>query len=204
MAFRASARSGTPADLLVVGLGNPGAEYVGTRHNMGVEVIEELAKRHAMKFSRSTRERAMVAEGRIGEARVVLAFPQTFMNLSGESVRPLVARFGITDPSRIVVVHDELDLPVGRLKLKLGGGLAGNNGLKSIKAHLDSPDFVRLRLGIGRPPGTQAGADYVLRKPAKTERVELDVTVQLGADAVESILAVGLERAMNVANTDPS
>ncbi len=204
MAFRASARSGTPADLLVVGLGNPGAEYVGTRHNMGVEVIEELAKRHAMKFSRSTRERAMVAEGRIGEARVVLAFPQTFMNLSGESVRPLVARFGITDPSRIVVVHDELDLPVGRLKLKLGGGLAGNNGLKSIKAHLDSPDFVRLRVGIGRPPGTQAGADYVLRKPAKTERVELDVTVQLGADAVESILAVGLERAMNVVNTDPS
>ncbi len=203
MAFRASARSGTPADLLVVGLGNPGAEYVGTRHNMGVEVIEALARRHAMKFSRSSRERALVADGRIGDARVVLAYPQTFMNLSGESVRPLVARYGITDPSRVVVVHDELDLPVGRLKLKLGGGLAGNNGLKSIKAHLDSPDFVRIRVGIGRPPGTQSGADFVLRKPGKAERVELDVTVQLAADAVESILSNGLERAMNVVNSDP-
>lgn len=204
MAFRASARSGTPADLLVVGLGNPGAEYVGTRHNMGVEVIEALARRHAMKFSRSSRERALVADGRIGDARVVLAYPQTFMNLSGESVRPLVARYGITDPSRVVVVHDELDLPVGRLKLKLGGGLAGNNGLKSIKAHLDSPDFVRIRVGIGRPPGTQSGADFVLRKPGKAERVELDVTVQLAADAVESILSNGLERAMNVVNSDPT
>lgn len=204
MAFRASARSGTPADLLVVGLGNPGAEYVGTRHNMGVEVIEALARRHAMKFSRSSRERALVADGRIGDARVVLAYPQTFMNLSGESVRPLVARYGITDPSRVVVVHDELDLPVGRLKLKLGGGLAGNNGLKSIKAHLDSPDFVRIRVGIGRPPGTQSGADFVLRKPGKAERVELDVTVQLAADAVESILSNGLQRAMNVVNSVPT
>lgn len=171
---------------------------------MGVEVIEELAKRHGMKFSRSSRERALVAEGRIGEARVVLAFPQTFMNLSGESVRPLVARHGITDPAQVVVVHDELDLPVGRLKLKRGGGLAGNNGLKSIQAHLDSPDFIRVRVGIGRPPGTQSGADYVLRKPGKAERVELDVTVQLAADAVESILSNGLERAMNVVNADPS
>ena len=204
MAFRASARSGTPADLLVVGLGNPGAEYVGTRHNMGVEVIEALARRHAMKFSRSSRERALVADGRIGDARVVLAYPQTFMNLSGESVRPLVARYGITDPSRVVVVHDELDLPVGRLKLKLGGGLAGNNGLKSIKAHLDSSDFVRIRVGIGRPPGTQSGADFVLRKPGKAERVELDVTVQLAADAVESILSNGLQRAMNVVNSVPT
>jgi peptidyl-tRNA hydrolase, PTH1 family len=207
MAFRASARSGTPADLLVVGLGNPGAEYVGTRHNVGVEVIEHLALRHGMKFSRSSKERALVAEGRIGEHRVVVAFPQTYMNLSGESVRPLVTRHGITDPAQLVVVHDELDLPVGRLKLKLGGGLAGNNGLKSIKAHLDSAEFVRVRVGIGRPPGSQAGADYVLRKPGKAERVELDVSVQLAADAVEQILAVGLERAMNVANTlnaDPS
>jgi peptidyl-tRNA hydrolase, PTH1 family len=201
MAFRASARSGTPADLLVVGLGNPGAEYVGTRHNIGVEVIDLLAARHGMKFSRSAKERASVAEGRIGDQRVVLAFPQTYMNLSGESVRPLVARHGIVDPAQLVVVHDELDLPVGRLKLKLGGGLAGNNGLKSIKAHLDSAEFVRIRVGIGRPPGSQAGADYVLRKPGKAERVELDVSVQLAADAVEQILAVGLERAMNILNT---
>lgn len=191
-----AARRGTPADLLVVGLGNPGAEYVGTRHNVGAEVVELLADRHGGRL-RAGKERALSDEVRIGGHRVALAFPQTYMNLSGESVRLLVKRHGIDDPARLVVVHDELDLPVGRLKVKLGGGLAGNNGLKSIKAHLGTDGFARVRIGVGKPPGRQSGADHVLRRPGKAERAELDVVVQEAADAVEAILADGLEAAMN-------
>ncbi len=203
MAFRASTRSGTPARALIVGLGNPGAEYAGTRHNVGVEVIEALARRHGGSLKMSTRERAMVAECRIGTGRVALAFPQTYMNLSGESVHLLVARHGIVDVASLIVVHDELDLPRGRVKLKVGGGVAGHNGLKSIQAHVGSPDFIRVRLGIGRPPSSQAGADFVLRRPGKAERIELDVAVQIATDAVESILDFGIDRAMNDVNTRP-
>jgi peptidyl-tRNA hydrolase, PTH1 family len=203
VAFRASTRSGTPADALVVGLGNPGAEYVGTRHNIGVEVVEALARRANCTLKMSTKERALVAEARFGPTRVVLAFPQTFMNLSGESVTKLVARHGITDVARLIVVHDELDLPPARVKIKLGGGIAGHNGLRSIQAHVGSPDFVRVRIGIGRPPGTQSGADYVLRRVGKAERTELDVAVQIAADAVEAIVGQGVDRAMNDVNTRP-
>ncbi len=185
--FGSGARRGTPADLLVVGLGNPGAEYVGTRHNIGVDVVELLASRHGGRL-KASKERALVAEVRVGEHRVALAFPQTYMNESGASVAPLVRRHGVTDVSRVVVVHDELDLPVGRLKVKAGGGLAGHNGLKSIKAHLHSDAFVRVRIGVGKPPGRQAGADYVLRRPGKAERAELDVVVGEAADAVEAML----------------
>lgn len=192
----AEARRGTPADLLVVALGNPGAEYAGTRHNVGVEVIELLAARHGGKLKRA-KERALAGEVRIGDKRVALAFPQTYMNLSGESVAPLVRRHGITDPNRLVIVHDEIDLPVGRIKIKVGGGLAGHNGLKSIKAHLHTDDFVRIRIGVGRPPGQKMGADHVLKRPGKADRAELDVVVQEAADAVEMILTDGVEAAMN-------
>ncbi len=192
----AEARRGTPADLLVVALGNPGAEYAGTRHNVGVEVIELLASRHGGKLKR-VKERALADEVRIGDKRVALAFPQTYMNLSGESVAPLVRRHGITDPHRLVIVQDEIDLPVGRIKIKLGGGLAGHKGLKSIKAHLHTADFVRIRIGVGRPPGLKMGADHVLKKPGKADRAELDVVVQEAADAVELILTDGVEAAMN-------
>jgi peptidyl-tRNA hydrolase, PTH1 family len=149
------------------------------------------------------KERAISGETRIGGILVALAFPQTFMNLSGESVRMLVKRHGIASPAQIIVVHDELDLPSARLKLKLGGGVAGHNGLKSIQVHVNSPDFCRVRLGIGRPPGTQQTADYVLKRPGKAERVELDIAVQLAADAVELIVDKGLDLAMNVVNTKP-
>jgi peptidyl-tRNA hydrolase, PTH1 family len=195
-------RRGTPADLLAVGLGNPGTDYAGTRHNVGAEVVQVLAQRHGGTL-RKAKERAVADEVRLGDRRLALAIPQTYMNLSGEAVAPLARRYGISDPHRLVIVHDELDLPVGRLKVKVGGGLAGNNGLKSIKAHLHTDDFVRIRIGIGKPPGRQQGADHVLRKPTKAERELLDVAVVDAADAVELLLAEGVAVAMNRYNTRP-
>jgi len=179
----------------VVGLGNPGAQYAHTRHNAGADVVEILAVRHGGRLKLG-KERALVAELRIGDRLVVVAFPQTYMNESGASVGPLVRRFGIEDPHHLIVVHDELDLPVGRLKVKLGGGLAGHNGLKSIKAHLHTDDFVRVRVGVGKPPGRQEGADHVLRRPGKAEQAELAVVLEEAADAVESVLAVGIDDTM--------
>lgn len=192
----AAQRRGTPADLLVVGLGNPGASYVGTRHNLGFEVVELLVSRHGGRL-RPGKERALVDEVRVGERRLGLAEPVTFMNLSGEAVAPLVRRFGITDTHRLVIVHDELDLPVGALKVKVGGGLAGHNGLKSIRAHLHTDDFVRIRIGVGKPRSSAAGIDHVLSRVSKRERDELDVVVAEAADAVECILVDGPEAAMN-------
>ena len=199
---RSPERRGTPADLLVVGLGNPGAEYEGTRHNVGVEVVQLLAGRHGATLRR-TKERALAAEVLVDARRLALAVPLTYMNLSGEAVAPLVRRHGILDPHRLVIVHDELDLPVGRLKLKVGGGLAGNNGLRSVKAHLHTDDFARVRVGIGKPPGRAEGVDHVLKRPSKRDRVELDVVVAEAADAVELILSEGLAVAMNRYNTRP-
>ena len=134
---------------------------------------------------------------RVGAHRLALAFPQTFYNESGQAVGALVRRHGIEDLHRLVVVHDELDLPPGRIQVKVGGGLAGNKGLKSIKAHLHSDEFIRVRIGVGKPSGPQQGADHVLRRPGKAERVELDIVIQEAADAVELILADGAEAAMN-------
>ena len=188
-------RTGTPADLLVVGLGNPGAEFAGTRHNVGAEVIDLLAKRHGGQLKKA-KERALVAEVLIGPNRVTLAFPITYMNESGQAVGPLVRRHGIDDLHRLVIVHDELDLPVG-------GGLAGNNGLRSIKAHLKTDEFVRVRIGIGKPPSADQGADHVLRRPSKAEREELAVMCERAADAVEAILADGADAAMARFNGQP-
>lgn len=196
----AAERRGTPADLLVVGLGNPGADYQHTRHNVGADVVALLADRHGGSLKRS-KERALVGEVRIGAERVALAFPQTYMNLSGESVALLVKRHGITDAERVVVVHDELDLPLGRVKVKRGGGLAGHNGLRSIKAHLHTDEFLRVRIGVGKPPSKAQGVDHVLRRPSRSDRVELDIAVQDAADAVEAILADGVDAAMNRYNT---
>ncbi len=142
-----------------------------------------------------------MAEIRIGDARVALAFPQTYMNDSGRSVQLLTKRHGVDDPARLVVVHDELDLPTGRVKLKQGGGLAGHNGLKSIEAHLGTRDFRRIRIGVGKPPGQMAGADYVLRRPSKTDQTELDIAIETAADAVESIVSDSFDATMNRVNT---
>ncbi len=192
-------RSGTPADLLVVGLGNPGETYAGSRHNVGLEVVTELARRRHCPLKRS-RYDALVAETTLSSKRLALAFPTTFYNDSGRAVRSLVRRFGVEDPEMLLVVHDELDLPPGRIRLKRGGGLAGNNGLKSIQAHLHHADFLRVRIGIGKPPGQ--GVDWVLGRPSKADRVELDVAVQRAADAVERILESDIEAAMQVFNRD--
>lgn len=144
-------------------------------------------------------------EVRVDGRRLGLAFPQTYMNESGVAVAPLVRRFGLADDlARLVVVHDELDLPVGRIRVKVGGGLAGHNGLKSIKAHLHSDAFCRVRIGIGKPPGRQQGVDHVLRPPGKAERAELAVAIEEAADAVEAILAEGPAAAMNRFNPSTS
>lgn len=192
-------RRGTPADLLVVGLGNPGAEFEATRHNVGADLVSVLAHRHGEKLQRG-KERALVAEVRVGDKRVAVAFPQTFMNNSGEAVRMLTRRYGIEDAADLVIAHDELDLDVGRLKLKAGGGLAGHNGLRSITQHLGTTDYVRLRIGIGRPPTSQAGRDFVLRKPSKADRAALDVAIERAADAIELMVEEGLDATMNEIN----
>lgn len=185
-----------PADLLVVGLGNPGSDYAGTRHNVGAETVALLAGRHGGSLERAKKHRALLAEVRIGDVPVALAFPQTFYNEAGLAAASLCRWFGIDDLERVVVVHDELDLPAGRVKVKVGGGLAGNNGLKSVKAHLHGDGFVRVRIGVGKPPGRMAGADHVLRRPGKAERTELDVAVEEAADAVELIATAGPAKAM--------
>jgi peptidyl-tRNA hydrolase, PTH1 family len=188
-------RRGTPADLLVVGLGNPGDEFRGSRHNLGAEVVDLLATRHSGRL-RKRKERALVDEVTIDGRRVALAIPLTYVNDSGNAVGALVRRFGV-DPEHLVVVHDELDLPVAELKVKSGGGLAGHNGLRSIVAHLHTQDFQRVRIGVGKPVSKERGADHVLNRFSKRERAEVDVTVEQAADAVETIVRDGVDAAMN-------
>ncbi len=233
-------RTGTPVDFLVVGLGNPGAEFEGTRHNAGAEVAALLVERHGGRLKSEKGLRSLASEIRIGGKRVLTAVPLTFMNESGLAVAPLVRRSGIdevtSDPaddhddepdraggpdqgneegqvaktakpakeptspgtaSRLIVVHDELDLPSGRLKVKSGGGTAGNNGLKSINSHLHTNEYLRVRVGIGKPPGRQPGADYVLRRPGAAERATLAQAFEEAADAVETIVTQGVDAAMS-------
>lgn len=197
---RGNERVATPADLLVVGLGNPGDEYIGTRHNVGFEVVDLLADRHSGSFHK-TREAALTTEVHIAGQRVALAKPLTFMNRSGESVKPLIARYAVEDLSRVVIVHDELDLPIPRLKVKEGGGLAGHNGLSSIRDCVKSTDFLRVRIGVGKPTSAAQGASHVLKRPGKAERAQLDDVVEAAADAVEAIIADGVDTAMNRFNS---
>jgi PTH1 family peptidyl-tRNA hydrolase len=189
-------RTGTPADTLVVGLGNPGDEYAKTRHNVGAEVVELLARRHGARLRKAKKEHAFVDEVRIGSARVALAVPLTYMNDSGQAVQALARRFGV-EPEQIVIVHDELDLPVAVLRVKDGGGLAGHNGLKSVKQHLHDDRFARVRIGVGKPQSREHGADHVLNRFSKRERTEIDVTIEQAADAVEAIISDGIDQAMN-------
>ena len=182
----------------MIGLGNPGLQYARTRHNVGADCVALLADRNGERLAHSRKEHAEVAELRPAPTmrRLVVAFPTTYYNEAGRAARALVLRHGIDDPRKVVVVHDELDLPVGRLKVKAGGGLAGNKGLRSIKANLQTDEFLRIRIGVDKPPSSQRGADHVLRKPGTREREELDVCIAGAADAVEVILADGIERAM--------
>jgi PTH1 family peptidyl-tRNA hydrolase len=188
-------RKGTAADLLVVGLGNPGDEYAHTRHNVGADTVEILAKRHGASL-RKGKERARADQVRIGDKLVALAVPLTFMNDSGAAVVALARRYGV-EPQQVVVVHDELDLPVAALKVKVGGGIAGHNGLRSVKSHLHSDEFLRVRIGVGKPVSKEHGADHVLKRFSKRERTEIDVTLEQAADAVETIVHDGVDAAMN-------
>jgi PTH1 family peptidyl-tRNA hydrolase len=190
-----------PADLLVVGLGNPGDEYARTRHNAGADVVEILAKRHGGRL-RKSKDRALVDDVRVDGKQMVLAVPMTYMNDSGIAVAPLARRWDV-GPERIVIVHDELDLPPAVLRVKVGGGLAGHNGLRSIKQHLHSDEFLRVRIGVGKPPSKERGADHVLSRASKRERDELAVTLEEAADAVEMILNDGVDAAMNRYNSRP-
>ncbi len=181
--------------ILVVGLGNPGARYEATRHNAGFMVADVLAGRIGGRF-KSHRANADVLEGRLAGCQLVVGKPRSFMNDSGGPVVNL-ARFYKIAPENVVVVHDELDIPFGTLKLKRGGGDGGHNGLKSITSALGSKEYVRVRVGIGRPPGRQDVIDYVLRDFGATERKSLPLELELAADAVELILTDGLEAAQN-------
>jgi PTH1 family peptidyl-tRNA hydrolase len=163
-------------------------------------VVELLARRHGARLRKSRRERALVDEVRVDGKRLALAVPLTYMNDSGESVGPLARRLEVA-PEQIVVVHDELDLPPAVLRLKAGGGLAGHNGLRSIKQHLHSGAFLRVRIGVGKPPSKERGADHVLSRVSKREREQMAVTIELAADAVEAILAEGIDSAMNRYNS---
>lgn len=190
-----------PRDLLVVGLGNPGERYEGTRHNVGADAVEVLARRHGTRLKADRKVSARIGDTRIGGRRVVLAVPTTWMNESGQAVGALVRRMGLEDLGELVVVHDELDLDPGRLKLKVGGGTAGHNGLRSLQAHLHDAGFVRVRIGVGKPPGgPERGADWVLSKVRGKAREELAVTVEEAADAVEAVAASGVDAAMQHVN----
>ena len=187
---------------LIVGLGNPGDEHRSTRHNVGWNVADELAERAATTFSEK-KFKARVARGRIASTDCVVIKPQTYMNLSGESVGPAAGFYKLTT-SDIVVIHDDLDLDVGRLKLKQGGGHGGHNGLRSLVEHLPDANFLRVRIGIGRPPPQWDSADYVLSRFTKVERPVIESAVKEAADAVEAIIRDGIQRAMNVYNSSPS
>lgn len=183
----------------MVGLGNPGSEYVGTRHNVGFDVVDVLAQRSGSGFRRHRRAAAGVAEVRLADAVAVLAKPTTFMNNSGAAVAGLCAYYRVpTD--QVIAVHDDLDLPLGGLRLKRGGGDGGHNGLKSIRASLNTGDFLRVRVGIGRPPGRMDPAAYVLRRFASADRAEVDLMVAEAADASVDLINHGLAAAQNTYN----
>ncbi|WP_134322852.1 aminoacyl-tRNA hydrolase [Cumulibacter soli] len=183
---------------LVVGLGNPGPQYAATRHNVGWLAVDALAHRSGASFKRH-RTGAEIAETHLGAPpapRAVLAKPLSFMNLSGGPTSGLAKYFNV-EPTHIIVIHDELDLPLGTIRLKRGGGDNGHNGLKSITKSLSTKDYLRVRIGIGRPPGRQDPADYVLKPFAAAERTEAQIVIDEAADAVELLVRDGLESAQN-------
>ncbi len=183
-------------DWLIVGLGNPGPKYERTRHNVGFAVVDELLTRVGSPSLKS-KHNALFAETRLCGQQVTLAKPMTFMNESGRAVGALVRWYKLT-PDQVIVVQDELDLPPGALKVKDGGGLAGHNGLRSIASHLGTPDFPRVRIGVGKPPGgKERGASHVLAAFSKAEQTDVDIAVATAADACECIVSSGVDRAMS-------
>ncbi len=183
-----SQRSKTPnnSTRLVVGLRNPGPDYHQTRHNVGYEVVTEVVRRHGDNWGKApSRVRAQVVTAGSGDSKVMYLAPTTFMNESGVAVRAALAYYQL-DLDKLLVVHDDIDLAFGRLRLRTGGGSGGHNGIRSIERSLGSNEFDRLKIGVGRPPGSMDPADYVLRPFAKSERPEVDLMVSDAADAVEA------------------
>jgi PTH1 family peptidyl-tRNA hydrolase len=186
--------------LLVVGLGNPGEQYAHTRHNAGQDAVELLADRLGVSLKRAMGV-AYWGQTRVGDKLLALGLPGTYMNLSGEGVAPLVRRYGIEDLTKLVIIHDEVDLPLGRIQVKVGGGLAGHNGLKSIKHHLKDDGFTRIRIGVDKPVTQQPVSDWVLKRPGAADLPEFEKAISNAADAVETILREGTTVAMNRHNS---
>jgi PTH1 family peptidyl-tRNA hydrolase len=191
------------APYLIVGLGNPGSRYAATRHNAGFMVVDELARRYGLRFS-TRQSDAEVAKGEIKGQRVLIAKPQTFMNESGRSVRGLAHYYRIPN-NRILIIHDEIALPVGTIRIREKGSSAGHNGLKSIFQHMGTEAVPRLRVGVDRPADPRhSQIDWVLGRFTREEEPIMEETIRRAADAVESILTIGMERTMNSYNIDPA
>ncbi|UVE96020.1 aminoacyl-tRNA hydrolase [Dietzia sp. B32] len=189
----------TPGPTLIVGLANPGPDYEGTRHNIGWDVLQELASRALpmpATFSSHKRTNCEIAQTRLADTPVVLARPRSYMNLSGGPVAA-VAKYFSVKPTDIIVIHDEIDIDFGQVRLKRDGGEGGHNGLRSMSGSLGTRDYIRVRTGVGRPPGRMAVADFVLKRFSKLEQPDVPFLIQDAADAVELLLKHGLETAQN-------
>ena len=197
---REDGRRGSASTLVIVGLANPGDEYEGSRHNVGGDAVRLVARRRDVRLSLERRQRALSATLQAKCGMVTLAIPTTFMNESGAALPPLLRRTSLVDLSHLVVAHDELDLEPGRLQLKQGGGLAGHNGLRSITQVLGTNDFARLRIGIGKPPTKEQGANYVLQRPTGARKVALSGDVERAADAIETLLDFDFDDAQRRVN----
>lgn len=197
---REGGRRGSQSVLVIVGLANPGDQYAGSRHNVGGDAVRLVAERRGATFSLERRQRVMSATIATARGPVTLAVPTTFMNESGAAIVPLLRRTSLDDLARLVIVHDDLDLEPGRLQFKQGGGLAGHNGLRSIAQTLGTQEFARLRIGIGRPPSKERGADYVLQRPTGARKVALAAAVAAAADAIEVLLDDDFDDAQRTVN----
>jgi peptidyl-tRNA hydrolase, PTH1 family len=190
---------------LVVGLGNPGPAFASQRHNVGYRIADEMARRMGVRFSAKRGMRAEVAEGRVGPpgddgSRLMLAKSRTFMNETGAAVSRLLSYYKL-QPAQMIVVHDELDIDPGQLRVKFGGGDNGHNGLRSIRQSLGTGDFFRVRIGVGRPPGRQDPADFLLSNFPASAREDVEVEISRAADAIESLVLVGLDRTQSAFNS---
>jgi PTH1 family peptidyl-tRNA hydrolase len=197
---RDSERSGSASTLVILGLANPGSEYEGSRHNVGGDAVRLVVERRGARLKLESRQRALSATVSTPRGLVTLAIPTTYMNESGAALKPLLRRTSLEDLTRLVVAHDELDLDPGRLQLKVGGGLAGHNGLRSLATVLGTNDFARLRIGIGKPTSKEQGADWVLQRPTGARKLALTGVVAEAADALELVLDYEFEDAQQRVN----
>ena len=198
--YRDHDRRGSASTLVILGLANPGAEYEGSRHNVGGDAVRLVVERRGLKLTHESRQRALTATVSSERGLVTLAVPTTFMNESGAALAPLLRRTSLQDFTHLVIAHDELDLEPGRLQLKFGGGLAGHNGLRSIAQTLGTNGFSRLRIGIGKPPSKEQGADYVLQRPTGARKIAMAQYVTDAADALEILLDYDFEDAQQRVN----